>query len=240
MVRMIPDNTGRFWKRPYYHSEELDVECEEIISRFLHKLHGRVGYPVSTDDLTKLIERDAEDLDMYADLAVFGSDVEGMTEFRPGGKPRVRISRRLSSDPRLENRLRTTLAHEYGHVHFHAPLWAERGDGADLFPEETGEWAPETGYCKHETLLDAPWSDWMEWQAGYVCGALLMPRKALAGVVDGYLTDRGIDGVVPVASAHGRWLVARVARGFEVSREAARVRLVKLDYLGAGNGMSLF
>jgi len=31
----------------------------------------------------------------------------------------VKISRELSADERRENRLRTTLTHEYGHVHFH-------------------------------------------------------------------------------------------------------------------------
>ena len=46
---------------------------------------------------------------------------EGKTDFR-GKKPDVHISQELSNEPRYENRLRTTLAHEFGHVHFHGPF----------------------------------------------------------------------------------------------------------------------
>src|SRR5208282_4225053 len=120
MVKYVRDNTGRFSERPYYKFEELDRECEDIITRFLKERHGKVEYPVTTEDLTLLIESDTNDFDPYADLSGYGSDVEGLTEFRPGGKPNVKIAERLSNDERRENRLRTTLTHEYGHVRFHA------------------------------------------------------------------------------------------------------------------------
>jgi hypothetical protein len=111
--------TNAFGRRPHYKPEELDRECEAIINGFLKGLYGEARYPVKTDDLTKLIERDAETLDLYADLSGYGMDVEAVTEFNPGRKPRVFIAAALS-EPSKENRLRTTLTHEYGHVHFHA------------------------------------------------------------------------------------------------------------------------
>ena len=49
--------------------------------------------------------------------------MEGLTEFRLGQKPSVKISALLAEDEGRKNRLRTTLTHEYGHVHFHAYLW---------------------------------------------------------------------------------------------------------------------
>ena len=55
-MRNISDNTGRFPERPFYTEAELDSACESIISAFLLKNHGKVEYPVSTDDITKLIE----------------------------------------------------------------------------------------------------------------------------------------------------------------------------------------
>jgi hypothetical protein len=114
--------TGRFHMRPYYEVDELDQECERIITKFMQERCGGLILPIPTDILTKLIERDAEDLDLYADLSAEGSDVQGVTDFYPGQKPRVRIAEELSQD-RHEHRLRTTLTHEYGHVWFHKALW---------------------------------------------------------------------------------------------------------------------
>jgi hypothetical protein len=102
---------------------ELDEECEHIITSFMQELYGRLIFPIPTEDLTKLIERDADDLDQYSDLSDEGSDVEGITYFRPGQKPIVRIASGLFEHSRSENRLRTTLSHEYGHVKYHDPLW---------------------------------------------------------------------------------------------------------------------
>src|SRR5262245_37162288 len=108
MVAYVRDRTGRFQERPHYRPDELDGECEAIISNFLKEVYGTVHYPVDTDDLTKLIERDAKDLDLYADLSGYGQDVEGVTIFKRGAKPSVQISVELTNDERRQNRLRTT------------------------------------------------------------------------------------------------------------------------------------
>src|SRR5579872_1494474 len=118
-MREVPDNTGRFSRRPYYTETELDLDCERVIAAFLKKHRTKVDYPVTTDELTKLIEQEASDLDLYADLSAYGPDVEGVTVFVPGGKPKVAISAELSESNTRENRLRTTLSHEYCHVHYH-------------------------------------------------------------------------------------------------------------------------
>ena len=237
MVQMVPDRTGRFSKRPHYQAEELDKECEQIATQFLRSLHGEAVFPITTDDLTKLIERDADDLDLYADLSRLGQDVEGVTEFYPGRRPVVRISADLSSDPRRENRLRTTLTHEYGHVRFHAYLWEIRDKETDLFhPRKVAE----PTHCKRDTMLSASQADWMEWQAGYVCGALLMPRRVLARVVGTYMEQHDLFGPQSAEGVHGRALIAEVTDAFQVSEDAARVRLAKLDHLGTEHGPSLF
>ncbi len=69
MVKWIPDRTGRFPERPHYEPREIDNEGERIAIQLLTKVHGRVDYPIVTDDLEKLIESKARDLDMYADLS---------------------------------------------------------------------------------------------------------------------------------------------------------------------------
>jgi hypothetical protein len=122
-MKWIPDSSGRFSKRPYYLPEELDIECERIICGFLREKHGGVTFPVSTDDLSVMIERDTSDLDLFADLSKDGEDIEGLTDFFRDKKPAVKIARELSLDGKQNHRLRTTLAHEYGHVKFHYFLW---------------------------------------------------------------------------------------------------------------------
>src|ERR1700681_3122034 len=48
------------------------------------------------------------------------TQVEGITDFFPGKRPKVRIARHLVEDERMANRLRTTLTHELGQLKFHA------------------------------------------------------------------------------------------------------------------------
>ncbi len=238
MVRYVPDRTGRFSQRPHFEPEELDRECENIIHSFLKKHHGEAKFPVSTDDLTRLIERDSDDLDLYADLTAFGPDVEGVTEFRPGQRPLVKISAFLTSDDHRENRLRTTLTHEYGHVHFHAYLWEVESSQGSLFAQSSNA---DGQICKRDTILDAGQPDWMEWQAGYVCGALLMPVSHVRRLVGAYRKSHGLFGAISHASKHGRALVAEIQVAFQVSADAARVRLFKLGFFSeADAGSSLF
>lgn len=55
MVTYVHDTTGRFQQRPHYNPEELDRECETIVTGFLKCLYGEIRYPVETEDLKKLI-----------------------------------------------------------------------------------------------------------------------------------------------------------------------------------------
>ncbi len=238
MVKQVPDRTGRFAQRPHYDPEDLDRDCESIINAFLKDCYGEIKFPVSTSDLTRLIEREADDLDLYADLSEYGSDVEGVTEFFRGRRPCVKILRELSEDERRENRFRTTLTHEYGHVHFHAYLW-------ELEPPRKGLFASQDNrnrqICKRDNIIDAAQSDWMEWQAGYVCGAILMPLMAVRRLAGEYQESHGLYGVIGADDTHGRNLIESVQSRFQVSADAARVRLTKLRILGAvGAGPSLF
>ncbi len=238
-MKWVKDRSGRFPERPHYEPEELDETCGEIIADFLRRQHGRVHFPVATDDLTRLIEESAEDLDPYADLSDEGSDVEGVTEFLPGQRPRVRISKEISERPEFENRFRTTLTHEFGHVRFHDFMFQMR-DGDSLFSTTA---VHVSAKCNRTSIIGAPRQDWMEWQAGYVCGAILMPRRHLQEAVRGYRTAGGLgSAVLDVGSADGEALIQKIAEQFAVSREAAKVRLLRLNLLAeAGHtGPGLF
>ena len=73
-----------------------------------------------------------------------------MTEFFPNQGPKVSISEKLANDERRENRLRTTLTHEFGHVHFHRHLWAEKFLSGRLFERKSVE---NKAICKRDLIL---------------------------------------------------------------------------------------
>lgn len=225
MVTYVRDQTGRFQQRPHYKPEELDLECESVITRFLKELYGETRYPIDTEDLKKLIERDAEDLDVYADLSIYGSDVEGVTEFNPGRRPVVKIASALTEDERRENRLRTTLTHEWGHVHFHSYLWEMEPPPPTLLRQQPHR---NKIICKRDSMLDAARTDWMEWQAGYVCGSILMPQSVVSVLVHRFVEKHGLFGQVSLQTTLGANLISQVMGAFHVSADAARIRLLKL------------
>ncbi|HEY93359.1 MAG TPA: ImmA/IrrE family metallo-endopeptidase [Dehalococcoidia bacterium] len=242
-MKWIADQTGRFRLRPYYDRHELDFECERIVSRFLERKYGVCCFPISTDDLTVMIEEDTSDLDLFADLSSFGENVEGLTDFFPDRKPAVKISSELSLNDRREHRLRTTLAHEYGHVKFHTFLWElNRWENPETSIICTGKYGrlygkfnrtvPEINpRCKSSRIIDAPFEDWMEWQASYACGAFLMPFMPLTRLAEDFLKSHYDRYWLPVDTDEAIELTGIVAESFDVSTTAARVRLQKLGIL---------
>lgn len=228
MVTYVRDKTGRFDQRPHYEPVELDRECETLVTTFLKCLHGEAKFPMETEDLKKLIERDVDDLDVYADLSHYGDNVEGVTEFRLGKRPKVFISGALTEDDRRENRLRTTLTHEYGHVRFHAYLWELEPPKTDSLRQDPNR---DKIICKRDTMIEAAKTDWMEWQAGYICGALLMPKSVVTSLCREYVEVRNIHDAITPRSDHGHQLIQEIATAFRVSEDAARVRLQQLGPL---------
>ncbi len=80
-------------------------------------------------------------------------------------------------------------------------------------------------------MIDAHESDWLEWQAGYASGALLMPISALQRVTERFFDQHEISGPLNLADAPGQALVSYTQKKFQVSADAARVRLLKRGYL---------
>lgn len=237
MVRYVNDNTGRFKERPHYEPKELDRECESIITKLLRERHSEVRFPVLTDDIEVLIEQHAS-LDMYADLeSEYGADVEGVTEFFPGQKPVVKISKRLSEDERFINRLRTTMTHEFGHVRFHGYLWDMKFENPSLFKNFRSE---DVIVCKRDTILNAKNTDWMEWQAGYVCSAILIPTSHVKNLVSQFFEEHHIYGSISPSDVKTPLLIDLVASTYQVSKDAARVRLSVLNLISENNNLSLF
>jgi len=229
-VKYVPDPSGRFDRRPHYDPSELDEDCEDTITEFMRQRCGEFRLPIPTDVLTKLIESEAEELDLYADLATEGPEVEGVTHFFADSRPKVQISHLLTQDEGRGHRLRTTLTHEFGHVKFHAPLWAVEFDRQSRYSKPHVNRTPPQ-QCHRSGILDAKEYDWMEWQAGYISGALLMPESHIRNLAEAALPCTGRRRPSAPDDAAVVQLVADVVGTFNVSEYAAQVRLAKLGYL---------
>lgn len=214
MRRWIDDTTGRFKKRPYYSCKVIDRLAERRGFKFLRERYGRVSYPISTEDLTVLVEQYASNVDFYCNFAA--PDIEGSTTFCKGEKPKVRISRALMESRSRENRLRFTIGHELGHIILHACLYAPESlvkpDG-DRF----GECCPNAGSFAESF-------DWREWQAGYFSAALLIPSTLLDRELRAFKSD-ALDGPFEIDSPRANEFTRRVASRFATSVDCARRRL---------------
>lgn len=237
-MKWFKDPTGRFPQRPHWEGDELDLECEDLVNRFLSRRRGSVDFPIATAELTVLLEEETSDLDTGADLSHEGPDVQGVTYFLPNGKPRVMISGDLGYDDRRENRLRTTLTHELGHIKLHSFLWA-----FNQMPLTDAISKKDSPKCMRDAMLPLGTTDWMEWQAGYASGAYLMPLTRLRALVRAFREETGSLAVLTESSAGAMELMRRVQQTFQVSADAARVRLLQKKYIVQGTtaaSLSLF
>ena len=229
------DETGRLPEKPKYSQKELNNMAEDVLFASSDILGQNIQYPIPTDKLTVIIERYVDDLDLYADLEKEYGDknIEGVTIFLPFKKPVVRISEKLQKFKFKENRLRTTLAHELGHVIIHNPLWQREFSKLQL-PFDTTE--KRIQICKRKTLFskDEPnyeHYDWIEWQANYFGSALLMPKKALHKFYKIFTTERGIRSQISDESSDASDLISMLSQAFQLSNEAVRVRLKQMKIL---------
>ena len=224
-MRRLLTLSDLFPNPPFQPPALMDSSAERVVTDWVSTKYGAVRYPIPTEALTCLLERDTTDLDLYFDFGDDGMNVDGVTDFEYGAKPRVRIAARLSGSPN-EHRLRTTVAHEYGHVFLHNRLvQTALQQGRLLNPEDT---------VTHRSYRDTARpkaGNLIEYQAWYFGAALLMPKTPLLRLVSGFLEDAGSFGGIHQDSEVGFQLQQEIGKAFGVSQEAARIRLLKLRCL---------
>lgn len=229
------DETGRLPEKPKYSHKELNDMAEKVLFDSSDILGKDIQYPIPTDKLTVIIERYVDDLDLYADLErEYGDEsIEGVTIFLPFKKPIIKISEKLQKYKYKANRLRTTLAHELGHVIIHDPLWQREFSKLQL-PFDTKE--QRIQICKRKTLFskDEPnyeHYDWIEWQANYFASALLMPKNAVYKAYRKFTENRKIFSQISAECSDADDLTNLLSQKFQLSKEAIKVRLKQMKIL---------
>jgi Zn-dependent peptidase ImmA (M78 family) len=219
-MKYLRDPLGRPIRRLYLRTELLDKRCEGIIREFMNRRSGGFRLPIPTEELERLIEERADFLDTYADLP---AGIHGKTSLFYDQKPEVRIAERIQRGA-SDHLVRTTMCHEFGHVWLHGPLWREAGLVKRGTPGPI--WT-----CNRDALIQASQKDWMEWQAGWVSGGILMPATILRAWAAELAAGANVKLPFPVMSRESGKLIYLVAKRCDVSQLAARVRLVKLGLL---------
>jgi hypothetical protein len=230
-----PEGDQRIW----YESDEIEAIAEDELRR--------AGLMPSPDDPVTDLERLIEghlnaQLDQYAQLP---EGVLGVTQFDVRRYPLVSISSALteaaeedSPRPGQVGRWRATLAHEASHIFLHrylfdpdmAPLTSRR-------PDHTTVDGTAVMRCLHRDVNDVStqdWGrisrrrDWREVQANRGMAALLMPGRTFKDVAFDQITKLGLNSL-PSGPASADTLAAAIADVFQVSKQAALIRLGTLQ-----------
>jgi hypothetical protein len=172
-------------------------------------------------------------LDQHADLE---PGVLGVTTFEPGKAPLVEINRDLSeaADQGIESwvrgRWRITLAHEASHIIFHRKDY-EGSTQASLFGEPPAVDAPRLQRCLKRDLHELSRRvDPREYQANLGMAAILMPKAIFTELALPLLLALPVPWQSESFRMDPRYLkvISELALRFQVSKEAARIRVEKL------------
>jgi Zn-dependent peptidase ImmA (M78 family) len=133
----------------------------------------------------------------------------------------------------LKGRWRATVAHEACHVLFHRCLFNLNPQQGSLFGDDDKfeETTQRLQRClKRDVVYGRMGSDWREVQANMGMAALLMPQGVFTSVAKQELSRLGVERVCPDTTAAAT-LARRLATAFEVSCQAAMIRLKTLKVL---------
>lgn len=222
---------------PIITREQFESEAEKFLLRY---------YPAALDKpVTVPIEKIAEDMGLNViedtmlsdDLAYFGIivfedgnilDKHKKIVIRNAKRGIVYLDPRVSYERSIGTR-RTTLAHECFHWYRHQPYHVLMNMiGAD---DNLGK-AIQCQIAGNITDSDK-WKavDWMEWQAKGVAPKILMPEKTTRIKADELLAEYGGADKADISVYEN--VINEIAELFDVSRQAAKIRLMELGFIRA-------
>ncbi len=217
---------GRDGKQAFFlPPDEIEAACED-------ELHRANMFPTAAAPVLEVdafIERHLRaKLDPYA---VLDPEVLGYVDFPAPERPEVYINRDLSdladgeadASTAAVGRLRATMAHEAAHIMFHRVLYLEQEGQGTLFGAPTNP-RDRLMRCYKKQFGVVTGSDWREVQANRGMAALLMPAPVFRAVAGEELDRLGL----PPGSGPNSRLAATLASRFQVSRQAASIRLETL------------
>ena len=204
-------NDPRKFKAPYVPKERIRQEADRL----------RAAHPAGRSLPVKIL--DLAEFDLGLDLV----PVDGLREqldidaLLVGDLSSILLDKRSFMSPRLEYRLRFSVAHEIGHLVLHRDIYAglQHATAKEWFDYISA--IPDTEY------------DWVEWQAYEFAGRLLVPPGPLREAFQTAIETAEVAGYADWLAADEAaldYIATRIAPKFGVSAEvtAKRLRVEKL------------
>jgi len=229
---MWKDPSSPWGMKSYFADDEFDVMMDELRQRVGSECFAE-GRGIDVDlVLLRCFEVEAD----YVNLP---RSTLGRTRFAPDGRVEVQVSRELAelaeTDKTARHRLRTTLAHECGHISCHRQFFLRDCETLSLFTA-TDPKKPELAIlCRNETIGKHGYKgEWWEFQANQCMAALLLPKQLVVPHVDRALATSGQPSLEE-AIREGRAgdILLELSNQFDVSLEAAFYRLQDFGYIPA-------
>ena len=239
-VKRWPGKDGKFGVRLYFEDSEFELMMDDLRLKAGADVF-REGSGIDVDlVLLKAFSLEAD----YVDLP---TGVLGRTVFDQMGHPRIEMSRDLdkaaTSDNLAHRRLRTTLAHEVGHVACHSELFIEDTETMSLFPED-GVLHQEGILCREASVGNYDerqyHGEWWEYQANQCMAALLLPRELFREKVDRAIESMGAASFnEAVRKGSSEEIVRLLSHCFDVSQKMVLYRLEGLGYIANSPQLTL-
>ena len=192
-MRTFSAESGPFLQRYHFAAEEF----EAIASQELRSvdLLPDAPKPIRVD---RFIEKRFDIVPEYDDLP---DSLVGFTRFDPKGPVEVVVSRALADDgsQAAERRIKSTLAHEAGHIVLHGPLFTSQlRDTTRSLIEGDVDVDNRKILCRDDIASERRYDGrWWEYQANQMIGTLLLPRPL---VQQGFGTPA--DGTGTIGNGH--------------------------------------
>jgi len=235
-MKSWPDSKSPWGKQLRFEEDEFEAMMDEM--------RGRAGSECFTPgkgvDVDLVVLRAIETEADYVDLP---AGVMGRTIFGADGSATIEISRSLSEEAEhdrvAERRLRTTVAHECGHVACHRGLFMRDTETFSLFAVTEGTKSAVTKppiMCREESVGRIGYNgQWWEYQANRCMAALLLPRRLFGASAKRCLGDGGFkSGEECLNRGYAEHFVRELSDEYNVSQQATLLRLQALGYLPSG------
>lgn len=233
-MRLRADGLSPWGQRVWVDPQEFEVLMDDLRRRGGVSRH----VPGAGIDVDRVIERGIRTVADYCDLP---PGVLGQTRFAADGSVQIEISRVLAESAETDvverRRLRSTLAHECGHVVCHQCLHVRDTETLSLFSDSDSPAAAHSSavMCREGSVHARYAGDWWEYQANQCMTALLLPTALLTQSVRAACV-RGAMATFVDAIHRGRaaLLLSELADEYDVSKTMMLYRLEGLGFIPRG------
>ena len=242
---------------PILSANEIDSHASMFLKSYSNSYSK---YSLTTPQATpieEIIELYCEipmDFQSFADESVLGmtSFSEGFIKIIRDGKTipykvekgTIIISSELEADEECKGRLYYTLAHELGHTVYHRKKFKEPDYSEQMLLFDYEQKKDFAITCHRDNIENPDYTqgkDWIEWQADYFASCFLMPKESVAEFWHKHSKEPEFvfgEAPAPYLSEMSfndfKVEFLRFVNTFKVSKQAARIRLEKLNYIKRG------